>query len=65
MEEALNEKQAIHRKIVKKVGKDLILRTPILFDSLALKYIHSSPKLGQHNAEITKAVENKLGQKDS
>ena len=65
VEEALNEKQAIHRKIVKKVGKDLILRTPILFDSLALKYIHSSPKLGQHNAEIRKAVENKLGRKDS
>jgi crotonobetainyl-CoA:carnitine CoA-transferase CaiB-like acyl-CoA transferase len=34
------------------------IRTPIIFDSLALKYKHMAPKLGQHTAEIKSQISN-------
>ena len=50
--EALNEKQAIYRQMVLDVDNKPVVRTPILFDRLSLKYVTGSPKLGQHTNEI-------------
>ena len=58
VEEALNDKQARHRKIVHDIEGVPAIRTPIIFDSLSLKYNHAAPKLGQHTAEIKSKISN-------
>ena len=52
VKEALDDKQTLHRKMVRKIEGDFAIRTPILFDTISLKYKYSSPKLGQHTKEI-------------
>jgi crotonobetainyl-CoA:carnitine CoA-transferase CaiB-like acyl-CoA transferase len=58
VKEALNDKQAQHRKIVHDIEGVPAIRTPIIFDSLSLKYNHAAPKLGQHTAEIKSKISN-------
>ena len=56
VKEALNDKHAQYRKIVCDIEGVPAIRTPIIFDSLALKYKHTAPKLGQHTAEIKNKI---------
>ena len=58
VKEALNDKHAQYRKIVCDIEGFSSIRTPIIFDSLALKYKHMAPKLGQHTAEIKNKISN-------
>ena len=58
VKEALNDKHAQYRKIVREIEGVPAIRTPIIFDSLALKYKHTAPKLGQHTAEIKNKISN-------
>ena len=59
VKEALSDKQAQYRNIVQDIDGSPAIRTPIIFDSLSLKYKHSAPKLGQHTTEIKEKVKNK------
>ena len=59
VKEALSDKQAQYRNIVRDIDGSPAIRTPIIFDSLSLKYKHSAPKLGQHTTEIKEKVKNK------
>ena len=59
VKEALSDKQAQYRNIVRDIDGSPAIRTPIIFDSLSLKYKHSAPKLGQHTTEIKRKVKNK------
>ena len=64
--EALCDQQSVHRKMVQMVEGIPLLRTPIMFDSLSIKYKHSAPKLGQHTSEIkTKLATDKFWKKKS
>jgi crotonobetainyl-CoA:carnitine CoA-transferase CaiB-like acyl-CoA transferase len=64
--EALCDKQSIHRKIFKMVEGIPLVRNPIMFDSLSIKYKHSAPKLGQHTSEIrTQLAKDKFWKKKS
>jgi crotonobetainyl-CoA:carnitine CoA-transferase CaiB-like acyl-CoA transferase len=56
--EALTEPQANFRNIVKKIDGISTVRTPIIFDSLSLKYKHVAPSLGQHTTEIKNKIKN-------
>ena len=58
VEEALNDEQAQYRNIVHEIEGAPAIRTPIIFDSLSLKYKHTAPKLGQHTAEIKDKISN-------
>ena len=56
--EALSDSQAVYREMVRKIGSFNSVRTPILFDTFALKYKHSAPKLGEHTTEIKRRLKN-------
>ena len=58
VQEALNDKQAQYRKMVRDIEGAPAIRTPIIFDSLSLTYKHTAPKLGQHTAEIKGKISN-------
>ena len=58
VEEALNDEQAQYRKIVREIEGAAAIRTPIIFDSLSLKYKYTAPKLGQHTTEIKDKISN-------
>ena len=57
--DALAEPQALHRKMVYEINGSSAIRSPILFDTLPLKYKDSPPKLGQHTEEIRENLSNK------
>ncbi len=57
--EALNDPQALHRQMVYEVAGNSAIRSPILFDTLSLKYKHLSPALGEHTDEIKRNLCNK------
>ena len=50
--EALTDAQAMHRKMVYEIDNQAMIRSPILFDTFALKYKRLPPKLGEHTIEI-------------
>ena len=52
LKQAFCEKQAKHRKMIKKINDNNFLRTPILFNNLNLKYEKDAPKLGEDTLEI-------------
>ncbi len=57
--EALNDKQALQREMVFSINGESAIRSPILFDTISLKYKDLSPKLGQHTDEIKQKLNNK------
>ena len=56
VEEALTNPQAHYRKIVSTIKGVPMIRTPILYDSLELKYDNPAPSLGQHTPEIKRKI---------
>ncbi len=58
VEEALTDEQASHRNMVYKIDGNFAIRSPILFDTLSLKYKLLAPALGQHTEEIKRQIKN-------
>ncbi len=57
--EALTDKQALHRQMVFEINGHSAIRSPILFDTIPLKYKALSPKLGEHTEEIRQYLNEK------
>ena len=57
--EALADKQALHREMVYSINGQSAIRSPILFDTISLKYKDLSPELGQHTEEIKQNLNNR------
>ncbi len=60
VKEALEDEQALHRKMRCQIGGESSIRSPILFDRLSLKYNHPSPNLGQHTDEIKEKLQENM-----
>ncbi len=56
VKEALTDPQAHYRKMIRKIEGVEVIRTPILYNSLKLKYDHPAPALGQHTSEIKNKI---------
>ena len=56
VEEALTDPHSKYRGIIKTIAGVPLIRTPILYDTLELKYDDPPPLLGQHTSEIKKKV---------
>ena len=57
--EALNDKQALQREMVFSINGESAIRSPILFDTISLKYKDLAPELGQHTDEIKQKLNDK------